>query len=316
MQRDDKMKINSIPELLDYFKDEQTCIDYFEKIRWPDGIRCPHCGYNKVYKTNRGYKCASDKCYKKFSYKSGTIMENAKISVRYWFIALYLCTSRKKGVSALQLHRDLKINKRTAWTLLHRTREMLKDNSFDLLKNVVQADESYFGGKLKNKHKNKRTKNAQGRSMKDKTPVVGLYEKDGRVIAFVVPNTEGATLKKLIRKYVDKNATVVSDAYRSYKGLEKEFKHIVVKHKDKENYIVDHKFHTQNIENFWSLFKRGYMGTYHYMSPKHLQRYCDEFAARYNTRNMTEQERFNYFLTRLDRRMTYESLVRGHKMAA
>lgn len=302
------MNFKSLPKLLEYFKDEETCRKYFENIRWKSGpVTCIHCGHDKVYRTNRGYKCA--KCLKKFSVTVGTIFENTKIPLRTWFAAIWLCTAHKKGVSSLQLGRDLAIPQKTAWFLAHRIREMLKDKNPSLLRNHVQVDETYVGGKNKNRHKNKKKKQSEGRNANDKTPVVGLLEQDGKVIAFVVPDTEGPTLKSLMKTHVEKGSVVVTDAYRSYNGLSDEYKHIVVKHND-GSYVVDSKFHTQNIENFWSIFKRGIIGIYHGISRKHLQRYCEEFTARYNTRRLSEGERFEAFLINCDGiRLKYKDLV-------
>ena len=185
---------------------------------------------------------------------------------------------------------------------------MLREKAPQMLKNTVQIDETYVGGKSKNKHIEKRSLKSQGRSIKDKTPVVGLLEKDGKVIAFVIKDTISSTLKSIIKDKVEKGSTIVTDAYRSYKKLDEGFKHIVVKHEDGK-YVVDNQFHTQNIENFWSLFKRGIVGIYHYISPKHLQRYCEEFSARYNTRKISDPERFTIYLGKTNGRLKYKNLI-------
>lgn len=302
-------QFKSLPQVLDFFKSDEACKEYLVQQRWNGSPACPHCGNEKVYKTNRGYKCASKDCYKKFSVISGTIFENTKIELRTWFAAIYLCTAHKKGISSLQLSRDLGITQKTAWFVLHRVREMLREKAPQMLRNQVQVDETYVGGKNRNRHKNKRVEYAQGRSSQDKTPVVGLVEKDGKVLAFVVEKTDGDTLKGLMRKHVDKDAMVVTDSYSSYSGLTDEFKHITIKHVDGV-YVVDNTYHTQNIENFWSLFKRGIIGIYHNISKKHLQRYCEEFSYRYNSRKITDGERFDVSVARVaNARLTYSKLI-------
>ena len=168
---------NSLLQLIDYFKDENTCKQYLSNQRWSNGVCCPHCKSTKVYVTNRGYKCGNNECYKKFSVTTGTIYENTKISLRTWFAAMYLITAHKKGISSHQLARDLHITQRTAWFVLHRIREMLKEKNPQALKGNIEVDETFVGGKNKNRHKEKKVENSQGRSSKDKKPVLGIVQK-------------------------------------------------------------------------------------------------------------------------------------------
>ncbi|MEJ7677022.1 MAG: IS1595 family transposase [Segetibacter sp.] len=261
----------NLTELYDFFKTEEICKDYYEQARWGGNVACPHCGSLKIYRTNRGFKCGEKLCFKKFSVTVGTIFENSKVALRTWFAAMYLISSSKKGISSVQLSVQLGITQKTAWFLNHRIREMLKDNTTSTLTGMVEVDETYVGGKNKNRHADKKVENSQGRSAKDKTPVVGLFQRAGKVLTFVAENTEAETLHQIIDNNCSDEVIIVTDAYKPYVGLGKKYNHIVVKHQE-GGYVTrvgDYKFHTQNIENFWSIFKRGYIGIYHYMSKKH-----------------------------------------------
>jgi transposase-like protein len=305
-------QFNNLIQLLDYFKDETTCQQYLAKQRWGDTVTCPHCKHTKVYVTNRGYKCASNTCYKKFSVTTGTIYENTKISLRTWFAAMYLLTAHKKGISSHQLGRDLNITQRTAWFILHRVREMLKEKAPQALKGVVEADETYVGGKNDNRHFYKKVSGTQGRGgNKDKTAVVGLVERDGKVITFVTNDTDQVTLQTIVTSNVDFGATLITDAHHSYNGLGATYDHRVVKHGiGAKKYITKGENHTNTIEGYWTLLKRMYMGTYHYMSPKHLQRYCDELAYRYNSRDIKDCFRFEVAIGMAENaRLTYKDLI-------
>lgn len=301
-------QFKSLIQLLDFFREEPTCIAYLGAQRWGNEPTCPHCGTIGAYVTNRGYKCKSKECHKKFTVTTGTIFENTKISLRYWFAAIYLGTAHKKGISSLQLSRDLNITQKTAWFLLHRVREMLANNAPELLSGTIEVDETYVGGKSKNKHASKRIPNSQGRSGNGKTVVVGLLERDGNVKTFVIDNTEAKTLQPIMLEHVSKDSKVVTDAYRSYNGLGSVYDHVTVKHTE-NNYITVGDDHTNNIEGFWSLLKRGIIGIYHYTSPKHLHRYCNEFAFRYNTRKVSDCVRFADSFKRIETRLTYAQLI-------
>ncbi len=302
-------QFKSLIQVLDYFKNEETCIQYLAHQRWGETPCCPHCGNAKAWKTNRGYTCAAKECSKKFSVTSGTIFENTKLSLRLWFATIYLCTAHKKGISSLQLSRDLNVTQKTAWFLLHRVREMLAYNNPEYLNGTIEVDETYVGGKSKNKHVSKRIPNSQGRSGNGKTAVIGLLERNGNVKTFVIDNTESSTLQPIMLANVNPNATVVTDAYRSYNGLSAVYNHITVKHTE-NNYITVGEDHTNNIEGFWSLLKRGIVGIYHYVSPKHLGRYCNEFGYRYNTRKVSDVVRFeDAFKLIHNGRLTYAKLI-------
>ena len=310
------MNFKSLPQLLDYFKDEKTCIEYYENIRWGNNPHCPHCGAEKPYKTNRGWKCREKECHKKFTVKVGTIFENSKISFRIWFAAIFLATTSKKGVSSVQLSEQLGITQKTAWFLLHRIREMLKDKSPRMLgeNNMVEADEAYIGGRELNKHYIKRrsqndgNKTNEGKPYKAKKVVVGLIERDGKVVLKHVPKADGENMVAFIRNHVPKGSTVYTDESRVYRKLKKTYTHDSVKHA--LNIYVDGNVHTNTIENFWSVLKRGLYGIYHQVSDKHLSRYLDEFAARYNNRTLSSNEKFDKFLADSESVLTYDILIK------
>lgn len=306
----------TLTECLDYFKEEETCRAYLEQQRWAGIPACPFCGVINPYRTNRGFKCREKACGKKFSVTVGTIYENTKIPLRTWFAAIYLCTSSKKGISSLQAGRQLGITQKTAWFVLHRVREMLKDKAPAMLRNTVQIDETYVGGVLKNKHKSKIAKiraEQGGKSLRGrsdtKTPVFGIVETGGKIVVKVTDWVTRRKAQELIEKHVVEGSTMVTDGYAMYAFLGKgdKFKHVMVDHSAGQ--YVNGGFHTNGIENFWSILKRGIIGIFHQVSPQHLQRYCDEFAARYNSRKITDAERFELSISNSEGRLTYSQLI-------
>lgn len=302
-------QFNSLVEMLERFPDEQSCIDHLTAIRWRNGAFCPHCGSVKVYtfKNKRTHKCGD--CRQKFSIKVGTIFEDSKIPLRKWFIAIYLITSHKKGISSVQLGKDLGVTQKTAWFMNHRLREATKTKAFTApLKATVEVDETYVGGKEKNKHQNKRTPGTQGQgSLKTKAAVVALVQRRGDVRAFHVQNTNRVTLHGLVNKNVALGTKVNTDEYAAYSGLATFYLHGSVNHVGGKYVIGD--THTNTVEGFFSLFKRGIFGIYHQVSKKHLQRYLDEFSTRYNHRAADNGAGFVTLLENCNGRLTYKGLT-------
>lgn len=310
----------SLLQLNDYFKEEKTCYEFLAQQIWQDGKSvCPHCGSTNVYTTKSRstkpskkdipeYRCASKECGKKFSTTTGTIFESSKVPLRTWFAAIYLITTHKKGISSLQLATDLQITQKTAWFLLHRVREMYKISAPEMLTDVVQIDESFFGGKNKNRHSDKKIPNSQGRSGKGKTTVIGARGLNGKVKTEVIPNVESETIIPIVEKWVEKGSIMVTDEWRSYRPLSENYFHIAVDHSSGQ--YASGAFSSNGIENFWSLFKRGIIGIYHQISPKHLHRYSTEFSYRYNSKDQGSIERFtNTIKNANSARITYNQLI-------
>ena len=311
------MNFKSLPQLLDYFREESTCIEYYENVRWAGEPVCPHCDSEKApYKTKRGYRCSDKECRKDFTVKVGTIFENSKIPLRTWFAAIFLATNHKKGISSVQLASHLGITQKSAWHVLHRIREMLKDKAPKMLgeTNMVEVDEAYIGSKEGNKHfKKQRSKsnpslNNDGTPYKPKRMVVGLVERGGDIVVKHVARATNKEILPLLEKHISKDAEVHTDESKIYHKVGRTFTHRTVVHSASQ-YVVGN-CHTNTIENFWSQLKRGINGIYHHVSEKHLERYLDEYANRYNTRDLTSQERFELFLGQSESVLSYKKLTK------
>lgn len=283
------------------FPDEESCVKYFENLRWGGTVVSPFDPSSKVYKCANGkYKCRNTGKY--FDVKTGTAFAGTKLSLRCWVFAIFLFMSHKRGISSCQLARDLGVTQKTAWNMLHKIREFMKYLNHKPVSGEVEIDETFVGGKNKNRHKDKKVEKCQGRSFKDKVPVFGMLQRNGHVSAIVVPDTKASTLKPLITQYIQKDSTVFTDGWE-YSGLDNRYRQFSIDHGrhfygetittcDGERINVS----TNGIENVWSHFKRMIFGTYYKVSKKHLQRYVDEFVFRFNTRKYSEIERFELLL--------------------
>lgn len=296
----------SLLHMMDELRSEDDCRAFLETVRWGESPACPHCGsVSKEHyrlKTcgalNGWYKCRD--CRSKFSVTVGTMFERSHVPLRKWFLAIYLFLSHKKGVSSAQLCKDIKVTQKTAWFMLHRIRCNCEGRIDVRFEDETQVDETYVGGK--NRGRRKRT---QGRSL-TKVPVMGLLS-GGKVTTRVIPNASGWVLKAIIYDLVRVGSTIVTDGWVGYRGLSRDFVHKVVEH-SAGTYVRD-GYHTNAIEGFWSQLKRGIIGVYHLVSGKHLARYCEEFAYRYNTRAMRDGQRFMGFVASADSHLTYVNLI-------
>ena len=304
---------SNLTEMLAALPDDAACRTYLEQKVWVNGTpTCPHCGSQESYtlKTKgvfKGmYKCAN--CRERYTVTINTMFEGSHISLRKWFIAIYIFSLHKKGISSHQLASDLGITQKSAWFMLSRIRNAFKpEQPKEKILGVFHADESFIGGKNKNRHEDKKVPESQGRSHKDKTPVLGIMQTGGKVYTTVVPDTKAKTIKPVIESLVADGSIVVTDEWQAYNGLEKKFSHVVINHN--ENEYVRGGFSNNNLEGVWSLLKRGIYGIYHQVSAKHLHRYCDEFAYRYNVRKEGNNTKFNYSLSN-STRLTYKELIK------
>ena len=290
-------EFTSLFDLLQAFPTEECCIAYLEKQLWGDGEPVsPYDPTSKVYRRGDGmYRCKNTG--KNFNIRIGTIFEGSKVPLRKWFVAIYEITTSNKGISSIKLADDIQVTQKTAWYMSQRIREAFNIALEEKLDGEVELDETFVGGKNKNRHKNKRVKNSQGRSFKDKVPVMGMLQRGGKVVCMVVRNTSYKSLTVPILRNVKRTATIYSDEWQGYKTIHKLYKHYIVDHGHGQ-YVYGNAY-TNNIEGFWSILKRGLTGIYNHTSKKHLQRYVNEFCFRYNYRNLDGKDRFNCLLCNL-----------------
>ena len=302
-------EFKSIFDLLKAFPTEQSCIDHLEGLRWEGIVVSPFDESSKVYKcAGNKYKCKNTGKY--FNVRTNTIFDNTKIPLQKWFLALYVFSSHKKGISSHQLAKDISVTQKSAWFMLHRLRYAFDHPNFKkTVGDIVEIDESGIGGDSSNKHESKKTKNAEGNTVSTKATVLGFRERGGNVIAKVVADRTKDTLLPIIHETVEPNSVIMTDDYSGYNDLSKQFQHHTVNHSAKQ--YVNEMAHTNGIENFWSHLKRGIDGIYHSISNQHLQAYVDEFTLRFNTRKLDTQSRFDLVLAGVTgKRLTYNDLIK------
>jgi transposase-like protein len=293
-----------------WFTDFEHCRKFMVELRWADGVvKCPQCGSDNVtwLSKTRVWKCYAKHARPTFTLKTGTIFEDSPIPVEKWLTAAWLIISCKNGISSYEIHRALGVTQKTAWFMLHRIRLAMQDTGFNKLAGEVEVDESFIGGKARNMHKAKRERVITGRGPQGKEVVFGMVERGGKVIAGHVDSRKKTELQPIIRDRIEAGAAIFSDELKSYDGLESDYQHAVINHAVE---YVNGNVHTNTMENFWSLLKRGLHGTYISVEPFHLFRYIDEQAFRYNTRKLTDAERFASVMKQIvGRRLTYEQLT-------
>jgi transposase-like protein len=298
-----------------HFKEFDNCKSFMIELRWPDGIvRCPHCGSEEVtwLENARIWKCYGKHDRPRFSLKTGTIFEDSPIPLDKWLLAVWQIVNCKNGISSYEVAKAIGVTQKSTWFMDHRIRFALHTGSFEKLSGEVEADETFIGQKARNMHKDVRARKITGTGGKDKTAVMGILErgKDGKhstVRTTVIPNRKKKALHAEVRKHVEAGSALYSDALESYRGLD-EFQHGVVDHAVQ---YVDGKIHTNGLENFWSLLKRGLHGTYVSVEPFHLFRYLDEQAFRFNNRKeMDDFDRFKLAMSQIvGKRLTWDRLT-------
>jgi transposase-like protein len=292
-----------------YFSDPDRCFQYALNLRWPNGIvSCPRCGSEKhsFISTRRMWFCKG--CKKQFTLKVGTIFEDSPLGLDKWLCAYWMLCNCKNGICSCEVARTIGITQKSAWFMLHRIRKTMQDDSGIKFSGEVEADETFIGGKARNMHITKRERRITGTGGKDKTAVMGILERGGKIRTTVIPNRKRAALQAEVKKHVEAGSALYTDALLSYHGLAGDFAHQVVDHAVE---YVNGRIHTNGLENFWSLLKRGINGTYVSIEPFHLFRYLDEQSFRYNNRkNMGDQARFETAMKNVaGKRLTYNELI-------
>lgn len=331
-------EFKSFADMLTALPTDEVCRDYYEILRWNGMPTCTKCGCMKHYRlTTKGefkgwYKCKE--CKARYNVSLGTMFEGSHVGYRKWFIAIYIFQAHKKGVSAMQLSRDIGVSYRTAWFMEHRIRNSMFEDCNEPLDGNICLDEAYCGGRNKNRHRNKKFNYSEDRKFADKIPILGIMQqkeaytverqsktnsnavvhetivtRPAKVRCFVVPDVMKTTLLPIIRNQIKEGSTITTDEWSAYKNLRDTYFHHVVEHR-LEHYVDEEGFSSNAIEGFWTWLKRGYMGIYHKMTRKYMQAYADEFAFRYNFHRLKDRERFDITLQHtVGRRITYKQLV-------
>ncbi|MBZ5530802.1 MAG: IS1595 family transposase [Acidobacteriia bacterium] len=304
----------TLQEAVIYFSDADNCLAYMVKHRWPGGVVCPTCGRTDAtfLKNQRKWQCRSHHATRQFSAKTGTIFEDSPLGLDKWLTATWMITNCKNGISSYEIARDLGVTQKTAWFMLHRIRKAMQTGSFQRkLAGHVEADETFIGGKARFMHKDKRER-INRRGFGGKTVVVGVLERGGHVRTEVAPDRERNTLHMVVKQHVAPGSHLSTDDCKGYWGLYGDYIHQIIDHA--ETYVSG-KVHTNGMENFWSLLKRGLKGTYVSVEPFHLFRYLDEQMFRYNNRAtqkhfVSDSDRFQMVASQFaGKRLTYQELT-------
>jgi transposase-like protein len=299
-------------EAVTYFSDFENCKDYMVQLRWGKGkVTCPRCGSDNVsYLPNaRVFKCYEKHSLAKFSLKVGTIFEDSPIPLEKWLPVMWMLVNCKNGVSSWEIHRAIGVTQKSAWFMLQRGRLAMQDElTGGMLNGEVEIDETFIGGKVRNMHKSKKVRLQKDSQKGNKTAVLGMLERGGRVRASVVPDRTKATIQEHVSGNVEVGSELFSDEYANMWRMDEEYKHQIVNHAT--TYVMGN-IHTNGLENFWALLKRGLHGTYISVEPFHLFRYIDEQAFRFNNRGpMNDSQRFSYVMRKIvGKRLTYAELI-------
>jgi len=302
--------VKSIKTLLDTFPTDQSCLEYLEWTRWEGNVTSPFVEHGKTYKCKNGrYMCKETRKY--FTARTGSIYEKTKIPLRDWFVAIWLLTSHKKGISSVLLSGEIGVTLKTAWYMSSKIRRsfgMVDEGIETKVSGILELDEAVYGGLNGNRHKDKKFKDAQGGHTPDKTWVLGIFQRNGKLRAYAIPGRKPEFVQPIIRELVEPGSVLITDAWTGYNGLDEEYYHFVVKDGNKIARNFNPEIHTNNIEGAWGTMKRGYNGIYNWWSKKHLQFYLNEFVYRFNHRLPKQSHRFFLFLKNTFQRITYKDI--------
>ncbi len=323
------LPFRTINDVAIHFQEKSTCIEYITQLRWNGQPKCAFCGHDHVYQlkgANVRYKCAS--CRKHFSALKGTIFENSTIPLSKWFMAIFILTTHRKGISSVQVGRDIGVTQKSAWFMMQRVRNAFKMQSFTYDKigesiakdkdgkdipGIVEADETYIGGKPGNMHKHKQEQIKEIGAQR-KIAVVGAVQRGGEVRLKEIDKSDYENIIPFLVKSVHQGTKLMTDEHVAYSSMERLYDHQTIKHMLRE--YVRGEVSTNSIENFWSLLKRGIYGTYHFITPYHVQNYLEEYAFRFNSREITEAQRFDKMVSLSNHRITYKRLTAHGKNKA